>query len=165
MTNSRKACRNGAKCEPANEREARHCQMMHSALDADALAERCGVNPATYRNWANTDRDDQIPSRHYVPILSFTADNLALITYWARLQGVVVFRAPANVAQMAQVADAVREFGDLLTTTAEANSDGSIDMREAEKIKREGEQAVAAILSLVDDSCRRALEHEAKVAR
>lgn len=161
VTRSTKDCTGGQRCEPTTAREAWYCQCHHcKGVRLDDVAAALDMRADTLAKMVNPHATGSIlPATHHEKVLALTAGNLAVLTYYARLQGAVVYRHAAQT-QLAQVAAAVREFGDLLTTTASAHADNAMTDDEAAAIAREGEQAVHAILALVDDARRRVAARE-----
>lgn len=157
MTRSTKDCTSGKRCEPVTPREAWYCQVHHTAgVRLDDIAATLEMRADTLAAMVNPHGNGSIlPARYHEQVLALTSANLAVLTFYARVQGAVVYR-PSMDTPLAQVAAAVREFGDLLSTTASAHSDGAMTPHEAVAIARDGEEAVHAILAIVDDARKRA---------
>lgn len=156
MTTSTKACTHGQICAPASDREAWHCQVHHAPeIRVDELARRLGMRDDTLSRMVDPNsKSSMLPARHHARVLQLTRSNLAVVTFYAQLQGVIVYRASSE-SELAVTAAAVKSFGDLLTTTAEAHADGEMTDAEAECIARRGQLAAAKILAVVEDARQR----------
>lgn len=156
MTTSTKSCIGGLPCEPVTDREAWHCQVHHTpGIRVDEIAQRLGMRADTLSRMVDPNsKSSMLPARHHARVLQLTRSNLAVVTYYAHLQAVIVYRATSE-SELAATAAAVKSFGDLLTSTAEAHADGHMTEAEADCIARRGELAAAKILAVVDDARRR----------
>lgn len=160
MTSSFKLCTSGKRrCQPATEREAWYCQVHHSKeIRPEAIAAGLGISPTALSDAVNPDGDgSMLAARHHARVLYLTAANLAVLTFYARLQSAVVFPLPdVAAAADAHTAQVVREFGEFLTKTAEAHADRHLTEGEAREIEIEGQQAITAIVTIIEDAKREA---------
>lgn len=148
MTSSRKECLTGEKrCTPKSNREALYCQINHSQMSRTEIAEVMDVNPATLSKWGDPAQHDRIPDDRLAHLLQLTVDNLAFVTFYAQLQGFVVYdpkSAGADVTRM------VTEFGELLKAI-DARGDGTT-AEEADRIAREGSDLIVAVRRAIEDA-------------
>jgi len=157
VTSTPKLCRAGHRCQPVTLREALYCQVHHSEMRLDAIARHLGISASTLADSVNPDGDGSIlASKHYAALLELTRDNLSVVAFLASLQHAVVHAMPSGDATDIHIADVVREFGEFLTRHAEARADRVIGTTEAEEIEREGQDAIKAILKVVDGAKREA---------
>lgn len=158
MTNSRKACTSGQKCQPATAREAWHCQLMHHpTVRIEEIAEdsEVAMRADTLMHMVNPDRQDSwLPSRKTERLLQLTPGHDVVLRYHASRSHGVFFRVPQDAVDRT-TADAVREFGELLIEQSKAISDGVVSSAEAVRIEREAYEAIAAIVGMVEDAKRR----------
>ncbi len=148
MTSSRKDCLTGdVKCQPKSNREALYCQINHSQMSRAEIAEVMDVNPATLSKWGDPAQHDRIPDERLAHLLQLTDDNPAFVTFYARVQGFVVYdpkSAGADVTRM------VTEFGELLKAI-DARGDGTT-ADEADRIEREGNELIVAVRRAIEDA-------------
>jgi hypothetical protein len=157
MTSTPKRCKAGQRCQPVTLREALYCQVHHSELRLDAIARHLALNAGTLADAVNPDGDGSIlASKHYQPLLELTRDNLSVVAFLASLQRAVVYAMPTGDGTDMHLADVVREFGEFLTRHAEARAVRGINITEAAEIEREGQDAIRAILTVIDEAKREA---------
>jgi hypothetical protein len=159
MTSSFKLCTTGReRCQPETLREALYCQVHHSALRLEALAGELGISPSALSDAVNPHGDgSMLAAKHHERVLALTPDNTAVMAFYARTRGEVVIKLPAAGAQVdAATAAVVREFGEFLTTHATARGDRVVTRHEAAQIALEGNEAIQAIVSIIEDARREA---------
>lgn len=148
MTSSRKECLTGdVACAPKSKREALHCQISHSQMSRTEIAEVMEINPATLSKWGDPQGSENIPEERLSHLLQLTDDNAAFVTFYARLQGFVVYdpkSAGADVTRM------VTEFGELLKAI-DARADGT-SAQDADLIEREGSELIVAVRRAIEDA-------------
>ncbi len=148
MTNSRAVCRSGERCDPKSQEEALYCQVHHSQLSVDDLALALEVNASNLRNWTNSDyAGKSFPSKRIERLLTLTADNPTLTTYWCQLQGRVSVLAGSRLKEMGE---RMRSFAEMLCAAATQEAAGTLPPREAARIAEESQLAMGAIAELVD---------------
>lgn len=153
MTNGRKACRDGQRCEPRTLAEAIYCVVHHSDVDVDRIVEHLGVRRGYLIDATNPDRDDtHFQVRWIVPVTAITG-NAAIVEYLARtLGGVFVQLPPLTPGRhddiVTQAAKAMGEVGDVFTEMRRALADDTLTPKEAQRFSVEIEQAIAMLLSL-----------------
>jgi hypothetical protein len=154
MTFSSKECTPTNRCQATTAREAWYCQVHHSHQRLDAIARLLGMSASSLSDAVNPNDDgSMLAARHHAPVLELTPDNLAVLNFYARKQNAVVYALPSSTVD-ATTAKVVREFGEMLTKHAEAYADRAISNQEAEAIRREGEEAIAAIVALMAEAER-----------
>lgn len=161
MTSSFKLCTSGQqRCAPENEREAWHCQVHHSKMRCESIADHIGISYTALTDAVNPHKDNSpLAARHHAAVLELTADNLAVVSYYAKLQHAVVYALPkAGVVSDSNTAAVVREFGEFLTKLADARGDRKVTTKEAAEVRIEGEQAIAAIVAIIDEADREAVD-------
>jgi hypothetical protein len=160
MTSSFKLCTSGERrCEPETAREAWHCQVHHSKIRTEQIADALKISPTALSDAVNPHADGSLlAARHHEHVLTLTPDNMAVMHYYAYTRGEIITKLPVvGESANADVARVVREFGELLTEQAKADGDQKISADEDAKVEREGYQAIAAIVSLVNaNKARRA---------
>lgn len=131
----------------ARQKGALHATIHQATQPAKAIAEAAGLKYPTLANAALVSTDDQLPFR-YVPLVLRASDNLALLQFYASLQGCEVFRLPRTGAagDAHQAARAMREFAELLEAGAAAEEDRVITPEEFARIDRETDDVVRAAL-------------------
>lgn len=166
MTSTPKRCKAGHRCQPVTLREALYCQVHHSELRLDAIARHLGISASTLADAVNPDGDgSMLAPKHYEPLLALTADNLAVVAFLASRQHAVVYAMPNGEASDLHLAAVVREFGEFLTRHAEARADRAITAIEATEIEREGQDAIRAIVTVIDEAKREAAASAPAVRR
>jgi len=155
MTNSRATCRAGHRCEPKNDREAWHCQVMHAADPLEAIAAKEGINPHTLAAMVNPDRDDTwLPSRRHASILDRTKDNDAVVRFYAERAEGLFFRPPtvvagANSALMTAIADQTKQLGEAVAAIDKAlRSQNAITTDELPELEREIDDIAVSAMRL-----------------
>lgn len=148
MTSSRKECLTGeVECAPKSKREALYCQINHSQMSRAEIAEVMKINPATLSKWGDPQGDDNIPEERLLHLLQLTDDNPAFVTFFAHLQGFVVYDPKSAGADVTRL---VTEFGDLLKAI-DTRGDGTT-VEEADRIEREGNQLIVAVRRAIEDA-------------
>lgn len=148
MTSGRTDCLAGAeKCAPKSAREALYCQINHSQMSRTDLAEVMGINPSTLSKWGDPQGSDRIPDDRLNHLLQLTDDNPAFVTFYAYLQGLVVYDTKSAGADVTRL---VTEFGDLLKAI-DTRGDGTT-VEEADRIEREGNELIVAVRRAIDDA-------------
>ncbi|MDP3717137.1 MAG: hypothetical protein Q8T13_05125 [Acidobacteriota bacterium] len=155
MTNSRATCRAGHRCEPATEREAWHCQVMHAKDAVDVIAGKEGIHEKTLTAMVNPDRDDAwVPARRQASILDRTADNDAVARFYAARVGGFFFRPPtvvdsADAALVSAISEQTKELSEAVSAIDRAlRTGGGITADELPTINREIDDMVEAALRL-----------------
>lgn len=148
MTSSRKECLTGElRCAPKSRREALHCQINHAQMSRTEIAEVMEINPATLSKWGDPQGHENIPDERLTHLLQLTDDNAAFVTFYAQLQGFVVYdpkSAGADVTRM------VTEFAELLKAI-DTRADGT-SVQDADMIEREGNQLIVAVRRAIEDA-------------
>lgn len=148
---TRKLCRSGRPCQPADLKEALDCLGHHSDRPLREVAERVGRSESTLgKECSRYDEDHYPPLRMVVP-LTLASENDALITYLARAVGGVFVRIESVVGpgvDQEHAARAVATFGALLQQFGAALADGTITDQEADAIQYAGDDAITAIAGL-----------------
>ena len=159
MTSSFKLCTSGERrCQPETIREAWYCQVHHSTFRLEAIAGELGISPSALSDAVNPNGDGSLlAARHHEPVLELTPDNTAVMAFYGRRRGEVVIKLPSGGTQVdATTATVVREFGEFLTKHAEARGDRQVTAQEASEIEVEGNQAIRAIVTIIEDAKREA---------
>lgn len=148
-TTGRKACTSGQPCHPTTLGEVLYCVVHHSRIDAKTIAERLGIKYTYLVDAANPDRDEaQFQARLIVPVTLVTGND-ALLQYIASRCNGVFFPMPnvdgSHADVLEQTAKAVREFGDVLTSSAQALADNRVTVEEAGAVGRQVDEAIAAL--------------------
>jgi len=153
MTSSRKDCASGdAKCAPKSTREALYCQINHSQISRNDLAEVMGINPSTLSKWGDPQGDEHMPDERLLHLLRLTDDNAVFVTFVAHLQGLVVYDPKSAVT--GSVARMVTDFGELLQVI-DQRADGTTP-EEADRIEQEGTELIASVRLAIEDARREA---------
>lgn len=148
MTSSRKECLTGElKCAPKSKREALHCQINHAQMSRTEIAVVMDVNPATLGKWGDPQGHDNIPEDRLTHLLQLTDDNAAFVTFFASLQGFVVYDPKSAGADVTRL---VTEFGELLKAIDTRGDGTSVD--DADLIEREGNQLIVATRRAIEDA-------------
>lgn len=148
MTSSRKECLSGEKrCEPKSNREALYCQINHSQMSRNELAEVMDISPSSLSKWGDPAQHDRIPEDRLTHLLQLTDDNPAFVTFYATLQGFVVYDPKSAGADVTRL---VTEFGELLKAI-DRRGDGT-SVEDADLIEREGNQLIVAVRRAIEDA-------------
>lgn len=163
MNSSFKLCTSGAlRCQPDPDRprEAWHCQVHHNkSIRSEQIADAIGISVTALCDAVNPNGDgSMLAAKHHARVLALTPDNTAVMLFYAQARGEVVTKLPTPGGCVdTDVARVVSEFGELLTEQAKADGDRKITPEEFARVEREGYQAMAAIVSLVNaNKARRA---------
>ena len=151
MTNGRKQCRTGDRCQPRSLAEVIYHLVHHSAIDARAIAEQLGVRYGYLLDAANPDREDlRLQARHVVSLTQITRDT-SLLDFMEHQLGRVAVRVPDAETQLALSQTAIATFSQLLTawcTATTEGDDGTVTVGEVETFERQADAAIAAIASM-----------------
>lgn len=120
---------------PTTYNEAVYDVVHRSSVPPKQLADHLGIGESTLYNAANPHNEDTSLSRRHIIPLTNKAHNYAILDYFEHACGRVAFEIPQAGGSFTQVTKEVgtmaREFGQLLSTIAQALEDnGRIDPEE-----------------------------------
>lgn len=119
-------------------------------------AELIGVSESAIYQWADVTQD-VYPSGKHFPAIARGCKNPAALDYLEVFAGRVAYVLPTGERDCdLHTAEAIREFGEFLTELAGSLAGDNInviDLDEAERIRREGHEAIACIAALVERVC------------
>lgn len=153
MLKSAKTCTPASRCPVASQKEAAHCSFHHddAGRSIEFFAEQAGVKPSTFNDQLNPAEETDNLSFRRLPNLIPHLTNFALLDYWEALAGRIAFALPrGRRADERSQASAVKEFGEYLLQSSTASEDGEYTAAEAERIEREGVEAIAAIYAHIE---------------
>lgn len=168
MTNSRKQCRAGQRCEAGTFAEAVDCQLHHSEVPLGVIAERAGIRESYLRTCASQyDETHNLQAKLLAPI-TIASGNYALLDFIERLVGRVAIRLPRGCAVadddlFAAGARVASEMGDVFEEIRRAFEDKRITEDELARVNREVHEAHQALASL-GDIVRRLAERSASAS-
>lgn len=154
MTNSRKVCRSGDRCDARSLADVLYCMVHHSDVDASSVAEKIGVRRGYLLDASNPDRvDTQFQARLIAPITQATGND-SLIKHLARECGGVFFQLPAvestdHADVNNQTTTMIGATGDMLSELRNALADQHLSVEEAERVKKKAHDSVAETVRLV----------------
>lgn len=131
-----------------------HQQVMRapSGVNAQTIADLMGWRYPTMMSELSGQPGHKLGADKILPLMDVTGSDAAL-HFLARERGGVFIRLPQVAGELAPVQQqclvSVREFGELVGTTAQAVMDGSLSPDERTQILREGHEAVTAIMGLL----------------
>lgn len=132
-----------------------HHAVMHapSGIGAMTIADLLGWRYATMMSELSGQPGHKLGADRILPVMKVTGSD-APMHFLAREMGGVFVRLPALAeGELAPVQQqclvAVKEFGELVAATAEALMDGTITREERDTITKEGQEAVTAIMGLL----------------
>ena len=150
MTEGRRACRSGQRCEPRTLGEAIYCCAHHSDVDARTVAERIGKRYTYLVDAVNPDRGElQFQARLLVPLMLATG-NAAPLEWLAREMGGTYVPlpqlTPADDEVRTAFMQAVRELGEDSSLIDRVLSDELVTPSEADAVDQEIDQTIRALL-------------------
>jgi len=120
---------------------------------AKTIAAECGKTYTTFMNELSGQPGFKVGVEMLLPIMNASGSDRPL-EFLAGMRGGVFFKlpnAPAGLSRSEQQAlKAVKEFGDLMGEFQQRASDGDISTEDRKVIRKEGHEAVAAILSFLE---------------
>mgnify|MGYP001063823807 CR=1 FL=1 len=123
-----------------------------SGLTAQTIADLLGWRYATMMSELSGQPGHKLGADKVLPLMDVTGSD-APLHFLARERGGVFVKLPPLGGGLAPVQEqcllAVREFGELIGSTAEAIMDGSLSAEDKGRIRREGHEAVTAIMGLL----------------
>jgi hypothetical protein len=125
------------------------------AHKADAIAPEIGISARALRCAVQDDTDAQLPLRRVPALIQASPDPMPLLQFWCGLVGCLVVKVPRGVDGR-PMAEAVREFADLLDAHAHGIEDGGWSLDEVATLAREADEAIVAILAAVEQARRTA---------
>lgn len=153
MLLSAKQCQPASRCPVTSQTEAAHCSFHHdtNGRSIEFFAEQAGVKASTFNKQLNpAEENDQLSFRR-LPNLFPHLTNFALLDYWESLAGRIAFVVPSGrTAEERSQAEAVKQFGDYLVEASTAAADCSYSAEEAERVERQGLEAMAAIAAHIE---------------
>ena len=123
-----------------------------SGLSAEAGADLVGKKYKTLMSEL-ARHDGHKPDMDLLPALVQATGSDAPLKHLARACGCLFIRVPdvagAGHPLTAQLAEAVKDFGELMSTMGEALADGRIEHFEARRIARDGHDVMAAVMAVI----------------
>ena len=123
-----------------------------SGLSAEAVADLVGKKYKTLMSELSR-HDGHKPDMDLLPALVTATGSDAPLRLLARACGCLFVRVPdADVPGhplTAQLADTVKEFGELMATMGDALADGRITQAEARRIARDGHDVMDAVMAVI----------------
>ena len=124
-----------------------------SGVSVAAIAARMGTAPSTLYGYTN---NASLPALQ-VPAVTTATGNTELIRALCEHCGGLYVPAPAGRdVEHSELRHSMREFAELVEATCEALEDGRITTAEADRVEREGHEAIAAIYGLLAEVRARA---------
>lgn len=115
---------------------------------SDAVAREIGIAPQVLRSFVQDDTASHLPMRRLPDVILAVPDPMPLLSFLAELRGCVVFKLPVGVAAK-PMADAMRQYADVLDAHAAGIEDGRWEATEVDRFERESQEAIAALLAAV----------------
>lgn len=132
-----------------------------SGLSAEAIADLLGVNYKTMMSGLAGAERHKFDADLLIPLIQVTGSDAPLKAI-GRACGCVFFRMPDVVDDGSplnqSMAQSIAQFGDMLTALGDAVADGVISRVEAQRINKEGHEALQAILQVLKVTERMANE-------
>lgn len=131
-----------------------HAAVKHapSGLSAEAIADLVGKKYKTLMSEL-ARHDGHKPDMDLLPALVQATESDAPLKHLARACDCLFVRVPDAGAEghplTAQLAETVKEFGELMATMGEALADGRIEHAEARRIARDGHDVMAAVMAVI----------------
>lgn len=131
-----------------------HAAVKHapSGLSAEAIADLVGKKYKTLMSEL-ARHDGHKPDMDLLPALVQATESAAPLKHLARACDCLFVRVPDAGAEghplTAQLAETVKEFGELMATMGEALADGRIEHAEARRIARDGHDVMAAVMAVI----------------
>jgi hypothetical protein len=115
---------------------------------SEIVAHEIGISPQMLRAAAQEDSATFLPLRRLPAFLKAAPDPLPLLVALAEHCGCAVFRLPVGL-DAKPMADAMRQFADVLEAHAAGIEDGRWEPGEVDRLEREAQEAIAALLAAV----------------
>lgn len=144
----------GAKGPHGSFKDALHESTHRSDLPLKAIADGLGVSRSFLTKCADETAPESLNSRH-LPALATLTSNLAWLDYLEARAGRHAFTLPAAgaIASVETIAT-LKEFSEFLASVADGVADGTVSADDAERIQREGLQAIASIHTVIEAAKR-----------
>jgi hypothetical protein len=129
------------------------------------LADSIGKTYSYLADAANPNREGHRFQLRWVVPITRASGNDAIVRYLAHAVGGMFVRLqPAGVSMDAQTSAVLKEVGELLIEASSASADGKVTREEAEKVAREADQAIEALMAFKESMRRRASDDEPPAA-
>ena len=131
-----------------------HAALKHapSGLSAEAVADLVGKKYKTLMSELSR-HDGHKPDMDLLPALVQATGSDAPLKHLARACGCLFVRVPDAGADghplTTQLAETVKEFGELMATLGETLADGRIEQAEARRIARDGHDVMTAVMAVI----------------
>ncbi len=150
MTQGRKDCRQGRKCEPRTVAEAIYCLVHHSDIEPRVLAERLGKRYAYLMDAANPDRDTvQFQIQMLIPAMQLT-NNWMPLQFLCREMGGVFVPLPTVGAEHGDIRKAfmatIQEIGEDSAVIERVLADNIVTAEENRAVSDKLDRTIAALL-------------------
>jgi len=132
-----------------------HKLVMHapSGIRSESIADMLGWRYATMMSELSGQPGHKLGADKLLPLMDVTDSDTPLHFLARERDGVFIKLPPTNAGDLGPVQQqclvAVREFGELIATTAAALMDDNLSSGERADIVREGHEAVTAIMGLL----------------
>lgn len=118
-------------------------------LKLDAFATRMGLSPVTLYQYAEGRRD--LPAKLIPPLTHATRDLLLVEELAVACGGTFVPLPNGESLETHSMRRVIKEFAQLVDAACDAMEDGKVTPREADRVQREGMQAIQAIQRLLSE--------------
>lgn len=126
-------------------------ELVHeSAKPPKAIADEAGIRYGYLMRAADEHQDDVQFQARWVGPVTRAANNDCLIKFLAIDCGGVFFRLNRNASMDVETSKALKEFGEYISSVADAQDDLKTTPEEYHKVKAQAHEAIAAILAHVD---------------